>query len=132
MPSHRDFNARISDWPRCPYCVSDDRLGYASAYFNSREQLFAVCKRHAVKWYMSRALLHPTISDLSQYPDLVAAFDHTEPFASTMVELRSTPDSHTAARKGPRRRKPSRRPASRPVSYVLQARPQRVLLGAEL
>lgn len=115
MPRTGNLNQRISDYSRCPCCVSEQRLGYANAYFNAAEQLFGVCKRHAVKWYISRALLHPAIPDLTEFPHLVAAFDYTEPCVSTIVDRRSAPDTHSALRK------PGVEP--RPRSYLLYAVP---------
>jgi hypothetical protein len=113
--------------------VTEARLGYPSAYFNADDRLYAVCKRHAVKWYVSRALQHRAIPDLSEFPDLVAAFDHTEALmpTSSRSSSRATPadlpnpvDRPSAGRARPpahAKPKPAAKPG--PTHFVLSARP---------
>jgi hypothetical protein len=92
--SHRQshLHEKIADWTRCSCCVTEQRLGYASAYFNFNDCLFAVCKRHATKWLVTgRALLHPAIPDISGYSDFFEAFDHIEPVVAQNQATSSTP-----------------------------------------
>jgi hypothetical protein len=131
MPRN-NFHERIADYSRCCQCVTEQRLGFASAYFNCDNVLFAVCKHHCVKWIVTgRSLLHPRIPDLSGYSDLVAAFDLVEPVlpsggtrASTPANERSLADAVRDARKpGLRERKPLRASKPRPTRYRLVAVP---------
>jgi hypothetical protein len=120
MPGSNNLHQRISDYSRCPQCVADQRVGYASAYFNYEDQLFAVCKRHATKWLVTgRALLHPSIPDLSEFPDLAYAFDRVEPYQpslSTPAGMGTIPRPPSAARqRAQARAKAPRRVAGRPT-----------------
>jgi len=73
---------RISDWSRCPLCVGEgvqvDGSGFASAYFNFANTLYAVCARHSVRWAVTRALSMSFIADLDEYPQLAEAFRTVE------------------------------------------------------
>ena len=99
MARASNLHERISDYSRCPQCVSDARLGYASCYFNADDVLFAVCSRHATKWIVTgRALLHPAVPDLSRYSAMIEAFDQVEPVMPTTADHRPKPDRPSAAR----------------------------------
>lgn len=55
-------NTDVSDWTECPRCTAEnDRLGggtgYADDYFNHDGGLWAVCRVHAVRWCVTRALI---------------------------------------------------------------------------
>ena len=51
-------NTDIADYSRCPDCVAEaDGPGYAARYFNGAGDLWAVCERHGVRWYVTRALM---------------------------------------------------------------------------
>jgi hypothetical protein len=77
---YSNLHQRISDYSRCPYCVTEQRTGFATAYFNFSDKLFAVCGKHAVKWVVTgRGLLHPNIPDLSKYAELVGCFRSVDP-----------------------------------------------------
>jgi hypothetical protein len=94
------LHARISDFSPCSQCVSEAQKGFAAAYLNAGDALFGICKRHATKWYVSRALLPPAIPDLTEYPDLVAVFDPIEPKLQSGANAQLTPDRPRAARQG--------------------------------
>jgi hypothetical protein len=59
--------ADISDHSRCPSCVAErDRPGYADRYFGGAGQLWAICERHGLRWYVTREL---TAAGIPEVPD---------------------------------------------------------------
>jgi hypothetical protein len=62
-------NTDICDWSRCPHCVAEaDGPGHAARYFNGAGQLWAVCERHGVRWYVTRELRFSGIPDVPDVP----------------------------------------------------------------
>lgn len=94
MPRSSNLHERISDYSRCPCCVVEQRLGFASCYYNDAdERCFAVCSYHKTRWYVSKALLHPAILDVSRHPQFAKCFDEVEPFAATPTTAKRGPET---------------------------------------
>jgi hypothetical protein len=97
------LHQRISDFSRCPECVREARRGFACGYFNAYDKLYGVCARHGTRWLVTgRALLHPEITDLTGFEQLVAAFRYVEPVALAPERLASRRKPALRARKSAR------------------------------
>jgi hypothetical protein len=82
----KPINERISDWTMCPHCAVENNLlgggkNYADDYFNTGDypgdvhgQLWAICRVHSVRWYVTRTLLGfgPHRPDLMALPEVEA------------------------------------------------------------
>jgi hypothetical protein len=71
-----------------------------------------------------RALLHPSIPDLTKFPGFAYAFDQVEPVLPSGATRTSTADAVSAARARPQTRVKAKPPAkTRPTHYRLLAVP---------
>jgi hypothetical protein len=61
----------VGHFSRCPHCVVEEPepgTGHATRYFNGAGQLWAICERNGVRWYITRETKCPGIPDVPDEP----------------------------------------------------------------